>query len=161
MSADIIITSNADRVAAELRGLNVARALVTWSDVTSVTITQAIRLMAPVGRRYDPRTEGRPHMRDRLRAVRKSSVGGVTTVFSSQVGLYPYYVIAGVSGGVEITPKKEGGVLAWVTDGGQWRYAKSVTQGAITANPFNRKAWDAVEGPVLEELVAQLRAGLP
>lgn len=155
----ILITSDADKVAAQLRSWGIAKAMVSWSDMTAPTIVTVLRMFSPVGKRDDPRTAGRPHMRDRIRATRQSDVGGVTTTFQTNVGLYPYYVIGGVAGGRRIMPKGDK-PLAWLDDGGEWRYAMAVTQGAIAANPFNRIAWDSVAGGVLEELVLQLRVAL-
>ncbi len=135
-------------------------AMSEWADVASPTIIEALRTQAPVGKRIDPRTSGLPHMRTRIRVQRIT--GGATAILraTTNVGLYPYYVMEGVSGGKLITPKNAGGVLAWVSGGGTWRYAKKVHQGSIKANPFNARAWGLAQGPVTEELALRVLAGL-
>jgi len=155
-----IVTSNIDVAEAKLDRFTAMLPvnLALWGNSASDTVVDALRTLSPVGRRVDPRGQG-PHMRTRILPEQTTFGDSVMLKFQTDVGLYPYYVIGGRSGGVTIE-SHSGGKLAWVGDTGSWRYARSVRQGPAAANPFNRLAWEQAQGPVQTELVAQLSTGL-
>jgi hypothetical protein len=144
-----MISSNAESIAARLRAFSVTKAVVEWVDQTAPTVIGALKAESP----YGP-DRGEPHLRDRIFSERHSSIGNVQAVYETDRTPVAKWVLGGTK------PHDIPGAFGYPSPFGIGGRFEGKFHPGTKPNPFNVRAWVAIEEPVVDVLVSRLERNL-